>query len=95
MFLSKNVYRLKRTIGDLENCILTVAFRGLNLTKVALIGAELEENLGLRYMASSLESKGHRAEIIPFNSSQDTSPLEPRSEPYLDQAHSRTTGYSD
>jgi hypothetical protein len=35
--------------------------------KVSLVGAELEENLGLRYMASSLESSGHRVEIIPFN----------------------------
>lgn len=41
--------------------------------KVALVGAELEENLGLRYMASSLENKGHQAELIPFNSEYDTS----------------------
>ena len=34
---------------------------------VALIGAELEENLGLRYMASALEQAGHRAIILPFN----------------------------
>src|SRR5271165_7142965 len=40
--------------------------------KVALIGAELEENLGLRYIASSLESKGHTVAIVPFNSEQDT-----------------------
>lgn len=40
--------------------------------KVALIGAELEENLGLRYIASSLESKGHSVAIVPFNSEQDT-----------------------
>src|SRR5437016_5022021 len=39
---------------------------------VALIGAELEENLGLRYIASSLESRGHHVSIIPFNSEQDT-----------------------
>src|SRR5271165_5602526 len=39
---------------------------------VALVGAELEENLGLRYIASSLESKGHRIAIVPFNSEQDT-----------------------
>lgn len=38
---------------------------------VALIGPELEENLGLRYMASSLESRGHEAEIIEFNSARD------------------------
>jgi hypothetical protein len=39
--------------------------------KVALIGAELEENLGLRYMAASLEQEGHEARIIPFNSERD------------------------
>jgi radical SAM superfamily enzyme YgiQ (UPF0313 family) len=39
---------------------------------VALIGAELEENLGLRYIASSLEARGHNVSIIPFNSRQDT-----------------------
>ncbi len=36
--------------------------------KVALVGAELEENLGIRYMASSLEGIGHQVEIVPFNS---------------------------
>ena len=39
--------------------------------KVALVGAELEENLGLRYMASSLEAQGHQTKIIPFNSNCD------------------------
>jgi len=39
--------------------------------KVVLIGAELEENLGLRYIASSLEVCGHSVAIIPFNSEQD------------------------
>jgi len=39
--------------------------------KVALIGAELEENLGLRYMAAALEQQGHQAEIIPYNSERD------------------------
>jgi len=39
--------------------------------QVALVGAELEENLGLRYIASSLESRGHSVAIIPFNSEQD------------------------
>ncbi|HME45501.1 MAG TPA: radical SAM protein [Syntrophorhabdales bacterium] len=34
---------------------------------VVLIGAELEENLGLRYMASALEQRGHTATIVPFN----------------------------
>src|ERR1039457_7090090 len=40
--------------------------------KVALRGAELAENLGLRYMASALERNGHQAEIVPFNSEHDT-----------------------
>lgn len=39
--------------------------------KVALIGAELEENLGLRYMASALEKRGHAAIIFPFNAEGD------------------------
>ena len=41
--------------------------------KVALVGAELEENLGLRYMASALERKGHHARILGFNTSKDVS----------------------
>src|SRR6056297_708736 len=39
--------------------------------KIALVGAELEENLGLRYMASSLELKNHHVKIIPFNNYYD------------------------
>ena len=39
---------------------------------VALIGAELEENLALRYIASSLEVCGHNVDIVPFNFEQDT-----------------------
>ena len=42
--------------------------------KVALIGAELEENLGLRYMSSVLEAKDHTTSIIAFNSDRDMSP---------------------
>ena len=34
---------------------------------VVLIGAELEENLGLRYMVSALAQRGHTATIVPFN----------------------------
>lgn len=34
--------------------------------RVSLVGAELEENLGLRYMASSLEACGHEVDIVPF-----------------------------
>jgi anaerobic magnesium-protoporphyrin IX monomethyl ester cyclase len=41
--------------------------------RVALVGAELEENLGIRYMASALEQRGHEVEIVPFNSEADTS----------------------
>jgi radical SAM superfamily enzyme YgiQ (UPF0313 family) len=39
--------------------------------KVLLIGAELEENLGLRYMASALLAAGHDAEVAPFNARDD------------------------
>lgn len=39
--------------------------------KVALVGAELEENLGLRYMASSLAKRNHTIQIIPFNNYYD------------------------
>ena len=41
--------------------------------KIALVGAELEENLGLRYMTSTLEREKHRVEIVPFNTEQDIS----------------------
>jgi radical SAM family protein/B12 binding protein len=40
--------------------------------RVALVGAELEENLGLRYIATALEARRHEVEIVPFNSEQDT-----------------------
>ena len=39
--------------------------------KVALVGAELEENLGLRYMAAVLEDKGHQVELVSFNTGYD------------------------
>src|SRR6266542_3940498 len=39
--------------------------------KISLVGAELEENLGLRYMASALERDGHEVDIVPFNSEDD------------------------
>jgi len=39
--------------------------------KVALVGAELEENLGLRYMAAVLEKCGHQVELVPFNTGHD------------------------
>lgn len=41
------------------------------LMKISLIGAELEENLGLRYIAAALENRGHDVEIVPFNSKKD------------------------
>lgn len=40
--------------------------------RVSLIGAELEENLAIRYIASSVEVRGHNVDIVPFNSQQDT-----------------------
>ena len=39
-----------------------------NLT-IALVGAEFEENLSLRYLASAVQQVGFTAEIIPFNTS--------------------------
>jgi anaerobic magnesium-protoporphyrin IX monomethyl ester cyclase len=39
--------------------------------KVSLVGAELEENLGLRYIASALEHRGHNVDIVSFNSKHD------------------------
>ena len=39
--------------------------------KIALVGAELEENLGLRYIAASLEAHKHQTQVIPFNSNYD------------------------
>ncbi|MCA9649626.1 MAG: cobalamin B12-binding domain-containing protein [Myxococcales bacterium] len=38
---------------------------------IALVGPELEENLALRYLSSSLERAGLRAEIIPFDRRAD------------------------
>jgi hypothetical protein len=35
---------------------------------VALVGTELKENLGLRYIASSLEAIGHGVKMVSFNS---------------------------
>jgi hypothetical protein len=39
--------------------------------RVVLVGAELEENIGLRYMASALEASGHTADIVPFDAGRD------------------------
>lgn len=38
---------------------------------IALVATEVEENIGLRYMASVLERTGHHVWIIPFNSEHD------------------------
>lgn len=39
--------------------------------KIAMVGAELEENLGMRYIASSLEAAGHEVHIVEFNARPD------------------------
>ncbi|HEY3254507.1 MAG TPA: cobalamin-dependent protein [Polyangiaceae bacterium] len=41
---------------------------------VALVGPEIEENLSLRYIASSLAVAGYGSEIVPFNSEADFGP---------------------
>ena len=38
---------------------------------IALVGPELEENLSLRYLASSLETAGFKTQIVPFDSPND------------------------
>src|SRR5262245_2774871 len=38
---------------------------------IALIGPEFEENLSLRYLASSLAVAGYTAQIFPFNHESD------------------------
>ncbi len=38
---------------------------------VVLIGAEVEENLSIRYLAASLESGGFEISIVPFNSAPE------------------------
>jgi anaerobic magnesium-protoporphyrin IX monomethyl ester cyclase len=37
------------------------------MPQVALVGPELEENLSLRYLASSLDAAGIRCDIVPFD----------------------------
>ena len=41
------------------------------IVDVALVGPELEENLGLRYIAASLEKTGFPCEILPLDSGAD------------------------
>src|SRR5579859_517429 len=38
---------------------------------VALVGPEIEENLSLRYIASSLAQVGVTTDLVPFNSEAD------------------------
>jgi radical SAM superfamily enzyme YgiQ (UPF0313 family) len=42
---------------------------------VALVGPEVEDNLGLRYLASALVEAGFDVEILPFNSQEDLPPV--------------------
>ena len=42
-----------------------------NMSYVALVGPEIEENLSLRYLASSLAAAGYRSEIVAFNTEND------------------------
>jgi radical SAM superfamily enzyme YgiQ (UPF0313 family) len=39
--------------------------------RVALVGPEYEENLSLRYLASSLQAAGFQVDIVPFNRESD------------------------
>jgi radical SAM superfamily enzyme YgiQ (UPF0313 family) len=41
------------------------------MTWIALVGPEIEENLSLRYIASSLAVAGYRSELVPFNQESD------------------------
>jgi anaerobic magnesium-protoporphyrin IX monomethyl ester cyclase len=45
--------------------------RTTNGARVALVGPELEENLSLRYLASSLTRAGHSSDIVAFNRERD------------------------
>ena len=40
--------------------------------KLALVGAECEENLALRYIRAALDERGHRVTQITFNAETDT-----------------------
>lgn len=50
--------------------------------RVALVGAELEENLALRYMAAALEQQGHSVDILPFASEADVAEVVRRVEDF-------------
>ena len=42
---------------------------------IALVGPEIEENLSLRYIASSLAVAGYRSELVLFNQETDFGPV--------------------
>ena len=44
------------------------------MVEVALVGPEIEENLSLRYIASSLQAAGYRSDLVAFNSSDALGP---------------------
>lgn len=44
------------------------------MTRVALVGPEIEENLSLRYLASALAVHGHTVDIVAFNHEPDFGP---------------------
>ncbi|HTJ81255.1 MAG TPA: cobalamin-dependent protein [Polyangiaceae bacterium] len=41
------------------------------MAHVSLVGPEIEENLSLRYLASSLARAGHTSDLVPFNQAGD------------------------
>ncbi len=41
------------------------------MSYVALVGPEIEENLSLRYLASSLAAAGYDSDLVPFNTETD------------------------
>lgn len=46
---------------------ILAAVPGAGVSKVALVGPEIEENLSLRYLAAALGRAGHAVELVPFN----------------------------
>ena len=41
------------------------------MLRIALVGPEIEENLSLRYLASSLTAAGFQSAIVPFDRPED------------------------
>jgi len=52
----------------------TCVAAGPAMTHIALVGPEIEENLSLRYIASSLFVQGHTSDIVAFNGPTDFGP---------------------